>query len=149
NLSCFMQPGNELIDLGTRRIKPERGPGRRRNIEEIHHRPAAMMPGPDGDPLAAQNRAGIMGMGALHHKGYERRMIAGATDDLKPRNLANPLHSIAENLMLMGSDGLDPERIHIIDGRPEADDPGDMRRSGFEFMRQIVPFGLLERDRTD
>src|SRR5260370_11981750 len=106
------------------------------------------MAGTNGDSLLIENRAHVMGMNALEHKGKDAFLFPGGANRAEARNLREPLGPIGENLLLVPGNSVDPNGVNVFERGAQADRAGDVRRAGFKFVRQALVESLFVGDRT-
>ena len=87
-------------------------------------------------PVAVEDGAHVMRVGALDVEGDDAALVLGAAENAQPVQLAQPLHGIVEQHVLMRLDPLAADALDIVDGRAEPDGLDDGRRAGLESVRR-------------
>ena len=108
-----------------------------------------MVPGADGDSLLVEDCADVVGVDAFEREGDDARLDCRGSDDAQAFDLLQALRRIQQQIMLVGSDGLDADRVHVVDRSSHSDHAGDVRRSRFELVRERVVGRFLETDREN
>src|SRR5207245_9605096 len=146
DLLPLLDSGEERIDVVEIVVDVEGGPRGRGEIEPLHEGLGAVMPGTDADPLDIEDRGDLGRMGAAERE----RDDAGSLRDV-PRTVR--LHALQAgeffervlgHLHLMAADRVHADRREVIDGHTEADRSGDVRRTAFELVRDVVPLRQSE-----
>src|SRR6185437_11983541 len=132
----LVQRLDQPVDLFERIIHGKGGPCSGGDAIAREKRLGTMGTRPDGDAVTVENGADIVRMRALHLKGDDRAPVLGVAKDAQPVELAEALHSVGEEPILMRLDALAPDAFHIVDGGTEPDGLHDGRRAGFEAVRR-------------
>ena len=88
--------------------------------------------------LAVENGADIVGMDAFQHEGYHPGLVLGIADDAQAVDRLQLFGGIDQQIVLVGGNRLQPDRLYIVDGGAKADGFDEGRRAGLEFMRNVV-----------
>ncbi len=72
-----------------------------------------------------------------------------SADDAQARYVGNKIRRISEQHALMRGNRIDADGRDIIERRAQADGAGDIRRTRFELVRQVVVQRLFKRDHAD
>ena len=84
----FLKRSNQRIHILLRIVHREGGTRRRADLEPIHHRLAAVMPGPHRDACRIQSCPQIQWRDdrIVHHERNDTRLVPGRADDAKSPN---------------------------------------------------------------
>ena len=108
-----------------------------------------MVAGAHRDALPVQHGADVVRMHAFDHEGKHAGLFPRRADQAQARNRLRALRSVDQQLVLVRRDVVHPDLVQVVERRAETDAARDIRRAGFELVRQIVVRGLLEGDRAD
>src|SRR5437667_608588 len=151
DLLDLLDAGDERVDVVEIVVDVEGGPRGRGKIEALHEGLGAVMPGTDADPLDIEDRGNVVRMGAVDRE----RDDAGSLRDVPWTVRLHALQAgefferVLGHLHLMAADRVHADRREVIDGHTEADRSGDVRRTAFELVRDVVPLRPSEVDLPD
>src|SRR6476619_1646238 len=117
----LVQRLDQPVDLLDRIIHGKGGARSRGNTIAPEKRLGAMGAGPDRHPITVEDRADIVGVGALHLERDDRALVLGPAEDAQPIELAKALHGVAEQRVLMRLDTLAADAFDIVACRAKSD----------------------------
>src|SRR5262249_25807632 len=100
NLSHLHQGLGQAVDIGRAGIEAEGGTDGAGEAEMVHQRLGAMEAGADTDPLAPQERAGVMRVDTLQVEGEDADPLPGLADQAEAGDLAEARRCVSEELLV-------------------------------------------------
>ena len=114
-----------------------------------HEGLGTMVSGADGDALAIEQGAEVVGMQAVYHKGDHTHFLRSGADDAQPRKGLQGLVGVLDQGTFVGVDGVEAYPVHPVQGDAQCNAAGDVRCPGFEFVGEVVVGGAVEGDAPD
>ena len=108
-----------------------------------------MMARPDRDAAAVDDGADVMGMGAVHGKGYDGRLVLRLAIYGQTIDARQPLGSVSEQSLFVAGNLFQPDIVYVVDGGGQADGLDDRRRPGLKPGGRFPIGGFLESDVFD
>src|SRR3954469_10438346 len=132
-----LQPLDERVYFGRRRVQVRRHPGRALHAEAFVRRLRAVVPGAYGDAAAVEQLADVVRVHALELEGDRataQRSVLRAEHG-QPGHRREALERVAGDRLLVRTDVVHAERGEVVDGRTEPDRLDDRRGAGLELVR--------------
>ena len=117
------------------------------HAEAAHQRLGAVIAGAHRDAVAVQQGRDVMRVGALHREAEHAAAVLRLAEHAQALDLRQPGQRMVGQRRLVRRDGVEADRLHVVDRRAEADRLQDRRRAGLELVRHLGPGGALEADR--
>src|SRR6266478_8496179 len=137
-LARAFDAGGKPIDFLEGVVERERGAGGRRQLEEIHDRHGAVMPGPNGDAVLVENGPEVVRMHARDGEGNQTCLVAGRTHDAQIRDPGQYRRRMMEQGVLVALRGVAIQSEQKIHRRAQSYASRDIGRARLELVRQDV-----------
>src|SRR5262249_16870066 len=97
----------------------------------------------DRNALIVKNRTYIVWVNGDNGERGGARFLGGGGDDLHAGNRADDFGPVFEQFMFVSGDQVEANLAQVINRHAKSDSAFDVRRAGFEFVRQYVVSSLL------
>ena len=147
---CF-QAVDQPVDIVGRVVERHRSPGGAGDVQVVHQRHAAVMAGADGDAVGRQVLGDVQRRDrrVVDDEGDDGGFAVRRADDPQFWDVGEPLGRMREQRVLGRPDVCHADAGQVVDGGPQPDRAGDVRRAGLELVRQRCIRRGFERHRFD
>ncbi len=148
-LAHLAQGRHELLDLLVRVVERQRGPASRRHAVELQQRMRAMLARADRHAFQVQQRRQVVRVRALDQERDHGGLVRRSAEDAQAFDALQFFGQMRQQFGLARLDVVQADRVEVVHRRAQANEAGDVRRTGLELVRALVEHGALETDFLD